>query len=87
MDAADHQPEAGARRVGGDEAERRPALEHRLLGRPDAADLEEVVHHPDDVEAGVLGVAAIRASVGAMAAAPPGQVKEGIWRPTFMARE
>ena len=37
--------------------ERRPALEHRLLGPADAADLEEVVHDPDRVEAGLVGVA------------------------------
>ena len=30
VDAADHQPEPGALAVGGHEAERRPALEHRL---------------------------------------------------------
>ena len=54
MDAADHQAEPRPARVGGHEAERRQALEHRLLGPPDAADLEEVVHHPDRVEAGVV---------------------------------
>jgi len=38
-----------------DVAERREALEHRLLGPANAADLEEVVHHPDRVEADVIG--------------------------------
>ena len=33
------------------------ALEHRLLDRADAADLEEVVHDPDRVEADVVRVA------------------------------
>ncbi len=55
MDAADHEPEPGARRVGGQVAERRPALEHRIGRRTDATDLEEVVHDPDRVEADVVG--------------------------------
>src|SRR3954471_14683888 len=55
MDAADHQPEPGATGVRGEEAKRCPALEHRIRGRPDAADLEEVVHDPDRIEAGVVG--------------------------------
>ena len=55
VDAADHESEARPARVGGQEAEGRPALEHRVLGRPEAADLEEVVHDPDGVEAGVVG--------------------------------
>ena len=57
VDAADHQAEARALRVRGHEAEGRHALEHRLLGRADAADLEEVVHDPDRVEADLVGLA------------------------------
>ena len=57
VDAADHQAEAGALRVRGHEAERGPALEHRVVDRPDAPDLEEMVHHPDRIEADVVGVA------------------------------
>ncbi len=54
MDAADHQPDAGALRVRGDEPECRPALEHRLLRPAHAADLEQVVHDPDRVEADIV---------------------------------
>ena len=57
MDAADHQAEAGAFRERGHEPERRPALEHRVLDRPDAPDLEEMVHDPDRIEADVIGLA------------------------------
>ena len=57
VDATDHQAEPGALRLGGHEAERRPALEHRLLGPADAPDLEEMVHHPDRIEADVVGLA------------------------------
>ena len=57
VDAADHQAEAGASGVRGHEAERGPALEHRLLDLADAPDLEEMVHHPDRIEADVVGVA------------------------------
>ena len=53
--AADHQPEAGPLAVGGHEAERRPALEHRLELGARRADLPEVIHHPDRVEADVVG--------------------------------
>ena len=55
MDAADHEADARALGVGGDEAERGLSLEHRRLGRAEAADLEEVVHDPDRVEADVVG--------------------------------
>src|SRR3954447_7085802 len=54
MDAADHQPEPGATGVRGNVPERGPALEHRIRRRPDAPDLEEVVHDPDRIEAGVV---------------------------------
>ena len=57
VDAADHQAKARPRGMRGHEAERGHALEHRLLGRADAADLEEVVHDPDRVEADVVGLA------------------------------
>ncbi len=46
VDAADHQAKARPPCVGGQEPERRPALEHRVLGRPKAPDLEEVIHDP-----------------------------------------
>ena len=55
VDAADHQPEPGPLAVGGHEPERRPALEHRLELRARPADLPEVVHHPDGVEADLVG--------------------------------
>ena len=58
VDAADHAARAGP---GVEWAAMKPsvgpALEHRLLGPPDAADLEEVVHDPDRVEARLVGVA------------------------------
>ena len=57
VDATDHQPEPRVRRVGRDVAEGRPALEHRVLDLADAADLEEVVHDPDRIEAEVVGLA------------------------------
>ena len=41
--------------LGRQEAQRRPALEHRVGRRADAADLEEVVHDPDRVEADLVG--------------------------------
>src|SRR3954453_19425652 len=56
MDAADHQPEARPLRMRGHETEGRRALEHRLLGTADAADLEEMVHYPDRIEADLVGV-------------------------------
>ena len=85
VDAADHQAEARARRVRGHEAERGHALEHRLLGLADAADLEEVVHDPDRVEADVVGLADDPREGGADgSASPPGQVNEMICRPSFI---
>src|SRR5712671_1832472 len=57
VDATDHQPEPSPRRVRGHEPERRPALEHRVLGRADATDLEEVVHDPDRVKTDIVGLA------------------------------
>ena len=50
VDSADHEAERGALGMRGHEGQRRPAFEHRLLRLPDAADLEEVVHHPERVE-------------------------------------
>ncbi len=57
VDAADHQAEPRALRVRGHEPERGPALEHRIVDLADAPDLEEMVHHPDRIEADVVGVA------------------------------
>ena len=57
VDAADHEPEPGVLRVRGQEPEGGHAFEHRLLGLADAADLEEVVHDPDRIEAHVVGLA------------------------------
>src|SRR6185503_7654535 len=54
VDAADHETEPGALRLRRQESERGPAFEHRLLGRPDAPDLEEMVHDPDRIEADVV---------------------------------
>ena len=39
----------------GQVAERGVGLEHLALGRPDPADLEEVVHHRDELEAALVG--------------------------------
>ena len=75
MDAADHEPEAGPPGVGGEVAERGPALEHRVLGRPDPADLEEVVHDPDRVEAGLVGLAGDAGEGGADRRRPAGVVE------------
>src|SRR5688572_25785303 len=55
VDAADHQPDAGLLRVRRHEAERGHAIQHRRLWRPEATDLEEVVHDPDRVEANLIG--------------------------------
>jgi hypothetical protein len=55
VDAADHEADARPLGVGGDEAERGLALEHRRFGRAAAANLEEVVHDPDRVEADAVG--------------------------------
>ena len=57
VDAADHQPETRPFGLGGHEPERRPALEHRVLDRTDAPDLEEVVHDPERIEADLVGLA------------------------------
>jgi hypothetical protein len=43
--------------LAGRERQRGVALEHVELGRPDHADLEEVVHHPEADQPRVLGVA------------------------------
>src|SRR3954454_7254422 len=53
--AADHETESRARRVRGHEPERRPAFEHRFFRPAVAPDLEEMVHDPDRIEAGVVG--------------------------------
>ena len=50
----DERAEPGARRVRGQEAQRGVRLQHFVLGRPDRADLEEVVHDHDVREAGVV---------------------------------
>ena len=76
MDAADHQAESRALGVGRDEAERRLPLEHRRLRRAEASDLEEVVHDPDRVEAGVVGGArhARERGTDGLRAAGPGEL-------------
>ena|GEM_PF-4124241 len=55
MDAADHEPDAGARCMSRDKTQGGLPLEHRRLGRAEGPDLEEVIHHPDRVETGVIG--------------------------------
>src|SRR5947199_299196 len=40
--------------AGGQVAERRVGLEHLALGRPDPADLEEVVHYRDELETALV---------------------------------
>ena len=55
VDAAHHQPQRRLLRMGRHVAQGSPAFEHRLLGLPDAADLVEVVHHPQRGEAGRVG--------------------------------
>ena len=76
VDPADHQAESRAFGVGRDEAERRLPLEHRRLGRAEASDLEEVVHDPDRVEAGVVRGARHARERGAdgLRAAGPGEL-------------
>src|SRR5581483_9156202 len=54
-DAGHHRAERRPRRAGGEGPEQRVGLEHRVLLRPDHPDLVEVVHHPDRVEAVLLG--------------------------------
>ena len=53
--AGDHGEQLRARGAGGQVAERGVPLEHLLLGRPHDRDLEEVVHHRDVLEPGVVG--------------------------------
>jgi hypothetical protein len=53
--ARDDGQQLGPLRVRGQEAQRRVRIEHLVLGRPDAFDLEEVVHHSDPVEARLVG--------------------------------
>ena len=48
-----HEPRTG--RVGGEVAEGGVGLEHVLLGRTDRLDLEEVIHHADEVEPALVG--------------------------------
>ena len=55
MHAGDHGEQLGALGVGGQEAERGVRLQHVVLRRTDAADLEEVVHHRDVAEADPVG--------------------------------
>ena len=55
MDAADHESQPRPLGMGGHEAEGRHPLQHGGFRRPAAADLEEVVHHPDRVEPGLVG--------------------------------
>ena len=65
----------------GGEGERGVALEHVLLGGAEPGDLEEVVHHPEAVEAGVLGALGDVAEGRAERSGPPGQVKYGTCSP------
>ena len=58
--AGDEGGELDALGRGGQRAERGVGLEHRLVGRPDAGQLVEVVHHQHGVETGGLGLAGLR---------------------------
>src|SRR5216683_8426094 len=51
----DHGAQPGAGAQPGHEGEGSVALQHLVLGRPVAADLPEVIHHPDGFEAGLVG--------------------------------
>ena len=84
MDAADHEAQPRLLRVCGHEAEGGHALEHRRLGRTQAADLEEVVHDPDRVEPDVVRGAGHARQGGADGGSPPpGQVKLLTCSPNF----
>ena len=85
VDPTDHQAKACPLRERREVAERGPALQHRLLGAADDPDLEEVVHHPDGVEPGIVGLAGNAGEGGADGGSPPGHVNELICRPTFIA--
>jgi hypothetical protein len=53
--AGDDGEQFGVFGVSGEESECRVCLEHVVFGRPDATDLEEVVHHRQVTEAGLVG--------------------------------
>jgi hypothetical protein len=53
-DARDQQLKLCRRRVGGEEAQRRVALEHRLLRAAGHLHLEEVIHRREVVDAGLV---------------------------------
>ena len=82
MIAGDERAEPDPLGHAGEVAERRVALEHVLPLAPDLRDLEEVVHHPQAREAGLLGRAR---DVGerrrAVVAGWPGQSKRETCRP------
>ena len=40
----------------GDEGQRAPALQHLVFWLANSGDLEEVIHHPEAVESGALGL-------------------------------
>ena len=63
-DAVDERAEAGRRRGGGEEAERRRALGDVLPLPADRRDLHDVVHHRDRREADLLGGAGDGAEAG-----------------------
>ena len=52
--AGDQGQQFGPRRVRGQVAERGVGLEHLVIDRADRLDLEEVVHHGEELEAGVV---------------------------------
>jgi len=54
-DRGDHRQQLDPVGLGGQPAERGVGLEHLVLGRPDVADLPDVVHDADPVDAGAFG--------------------------------
>jgi hypothetical protein len=81
--AADHQPERRVSGMCGHVAEGRPAFEHRVLGRADAPDLEEVVHDPERVEAGRVGRLDDARQGGADGGSAAGPGERGNLQPDF----
>ena len=76
--ARDHGEDLRSRGVRGDEAKCGVGLEHLVLGRPEAADLEEVVHDADVSEAVRVGGAGDLSErrTDPLGATGPGEVRD-----------
>ena len=77
-DRGDHGQQLDPLGLGGQEAERGVGLEHLVLGRADVADLPDVVHDADPVDAAVVGALGDVTELGAELGGPafPGEVRD-----------